>query len=82
MDFKNQINLDEVFSSQRENLLTILYYCVLNYLFYFHFFPYTVIVVHCSVPKSCPTSCDPMNHSIQGLGVLHCLPEFAQIHIH
>jgi len=67
MDFKNQINLDEVFSSQRENLQTILYYCVPKFLFYFHFFFYTVIVVCCSVPKSCPTSCDPVNHSTQGL---------------
>ena len=35
----------------------------------------------CSVIKSCPTLCDPMNCSTSGFSVLHYLPEFAQIHI-
>ena len=35
-----------------------------------------------SVAQSCPTLCDPMNHSIPGIPV-HCqLPEFTQIHMH
>ena len=34
----------------------------------------------CSVAKSCPTLCDPMNCSTPGFPVLHYLPEFAQIH--
>ena len=36
----------------------------------------------CSVSKSCPTLCDPMDCSMPGFPVLHCLPEFTQIHIH
>ena len=38
-----------------------------------------LLSLSCSV---CPTLCDPMNCSIPGSSVLHCLPEFAQIHIH
>ena len=34
-----------------------------------------------SVTKSCPTLCDPMNYSSLGSSVLHCLLEFAQIHV-
>ena len=36
----------------------------------------------CSVTKSCPTLCDPMDCSILGFPVLHYLPEFAQTHVH
>ena len=35
-----------------------------------------------SVAQSCPTLCDPMNHSTPGLAVHHQLPEFTQTHIH
>ena len=35
-----------------------------------------------SVPQSCPTLCDPMNHSTPGLPVHHQLPEFTQTHVH
>ena len=35
-----------------------------------------------SVAQSCPTLCDPMNHSSTGLPVHHQLPEFTQTHIH
>ena len=35
-----------------------------------------------SVAQSCPTLCDPMNCSTQGLPVHHQLPEFTQTHIH
>ena len=35
-----------------------------------------------SVTRSCPTLCDPMNHSTLGLPVHHQLPEFTQAHIH
>ena len=34
-----------------------------------------------SVAQSCPTLCDPMNHSTPGLLVHHQLPEFTQTHI-
>ena len=30
----------------------------------------------------CPTLCDPMDCSIPGLPVVHCLLEFAQVHVH
>ena len=35
-----------------------------------------------SVAQSCPTLCDPMNHSTPGLPVHHHLPEFTQNHVH
>ena len=35
-----------------------------------------------SVSQSCPTLCDPMNHSMPGLPVHHQLPAFTQIHVH
>ena len=33
-----------------------------------------------SVAQSCPTLCDPMNHSMPGFPVYHQLPEFTQTH--
>ena len=35
-----------------------------------------------SFAQSCPTLCDPMNHSTPGLLVHHQLPEFTQTHVH
>jgi len=35
-----------------------------------------------SVVQSCPTLCDPMNHSTPGLPVHHHLLEFTQTHMH
>ena len=35
-----------------------------------------------SVAQSCPTLCDPLNHSTPGLPVHHQLPEFTQTHVH
>ena len=35
-----------------------------------------------SVTQSCPTLCDPMNHSMPGLTAHHQLPEFTQTHVH
>ena len=35
-----------------------------------------------SVVQSCPTLCDPMNHSTPGLPVHHQLPEVTQTHVH
>ena len=35
-----------------------------------------------SVSQSCPTVCDPTNHSTPGLSVHHQLPEFTQTHVH
>ena len=36
----------------------------------------------CSVSKSHPTLCDPTDCSMPGLPILHCLPKFAQTHVH
>ena len=36
----------------------------------------------CLVAKSCPALCDLMNCSMSGSSVLHCLPEFAETHVH
>ena len=38
--------------------------------------------INCSVAKSCLTFCDLMDYSMPGFPVFHCLPEFAQIHVH
>ena len=35
-----------------------------------------------SVAQSCPTLCDPMNHSTPGLPVPHQLPVFTETHVH
>ena len=42
----------------------------------------SINVVCCSVAKSCPTLCDPMNCSTPGFPILHHLPEFAQTRVH
>ena len=36
----------------------------------------------CSVAKSCPTLCGPIDCSTSGSSPLHYLPEFAQTHVH
>ena len=48
------------------------------------------LYIHCYIPtvqfssvaQSCPTLCDPMNHSVPGLPVHQKLPEFIQTHAH
>ena len=35
-----------------------------------------------SVAKLCPTVCNPMDCSMSGFPVLHCLPGFAQTYVH
>ena len=46
---------------------------------YFNFF---FSVQFSSVAQSCPTLCDPMNRSTQGILIHHYLPEFTQTHVH
>ena len=36
----------------------------------------------CSIAKLCPALCNSMDCSTPAFPVLHCLPEFAQIHVH
>ena len=45
---------------------------------------FTIIYMYqfSSVAQSCPTLCDPMNHSTPGLSVHQQLPEFTQTHVH
>ena len=43
---------------------------------------YMYIYQFSSVAQSCPTLCDPMNHSMPGLPVHHQLPESTQTHVH
>ena len=45
-------------------------------------FHFSLSVQFSSVAQSCPTLCDPMNHSTPGLPVHHQLPEFTQTHVH
>ena len=40
------------------------------------------IVQFSSVTLSCPTLCNPMDHSMPGFPVHHQLPEFTQTHVH
>ena len=40
------------------------------------------VVQFSSVAPSCPTLCDPMNHSMPGLPVHQQLPEFTQTRVH
>ena len=41
-----------------------------------------IIYQFSSVAQSCPTVCNPMNHSTQDLPVHHQLPEFTQSPVH
>ena len=41
-----------------------------------------IIFQFSSVSLSCPTLCDPMNHSTPGLPAHHQLSEFTQTHVH
>ena len=67
-------------------------YCqdIENFLGWLNHFPLVLICIYViaskyqfsSVTQSCPTLCDPMNHSTSGLPVHHQLPEFTQTHVH
>ena len=42
-----------------------------------------VVIGHISsVAQSCPTLCNPMNHSMTGLPVHHQIPDLTQTHVH
>ena len=47
-----------------------------------YFYGFWQIYCCCLVTKSCLTLCDPMDCSMSGFTVLHCLPESAQTHVH
>ena len=50
--------------------------------FFFHLGLTFKPVQFSSVAQSCPTLCDPMNHSTPGLPVHHQLQKFTQTHVH
>ena len=54
-----------------------MYKYILSYISYMYY-----NCCYCSVTKSCLTLCDPMDCSMPGFLVLHCLPDSAQIHVH
>ena len=43
--------------------------------------PWVMFLLCCSIAKSCPTLCNPIDYSMPGSSVLYLL-EFAQIHVH
>ena len=81
--FLHAINDDK----KKLRLLIIFLYSLVFYLyFYFYYliikvtfnlFPCVVVV-----QSWCLTLCNPMNCSTPGFPVIHCLPEFAQTHVH
>ena len=73
------------------NSSELLQHCLYHLFGKYHLLSYTVyLILHMnifsvqfsSVAQSCPTLCDPMNHSTPGLPVHHQLPEFTQTHVH
>ena len=65
--------------------MTHLKYClnsIYDFLKLFWKSSYSLSVRFSSVAQSCPTLCNPMNHSTPGLPVHHQLPEFTQTHVH
>ena len=59
-------------------------YLQIVYPVFFNFIKHVTLasVQFSSVAQSCPTVCNPMNHSTPGLLVHHQFPEFTQIHAH
>ena len=47
-----------------------------------YYLPFPWIICCCSLSKTYRILCDPMDCNRPGSSVLHCLLEFAQIHIH
>ena len=61
----------------------------LCFFFFLHLSPFQLTipvpdrrVSCCSVAESCPTLCNPMDSSMPGFPVLHCLLKFSQAHVH
>ena len=48
----------------------------------FSYSPTLTSIQFSSVAQLCPTRCNPMNHSTEGLPVHHQLSEFTQTHVH
>ena len=65
-----------LYATWEAHLYTYLF--IIKVISWFHNFIYWVIILCCSVTKSCPTLGDPMNCSMPGFSVFHYVPEFAQ----
>ena len=68
--------LQGIFLSQGSNS------CLLCFLYWHEDYLPLICLQFSSVAQSCPSVCDPMNHSTPGLPVHHQLPEFTQTHVH
>ena len=69
----------EVFLDQPlKNAATPLLHSISPFSAFFH----PIVLQFSSVSQSCPTLCDPLNHSTPGLPVHHQLREFTQTHVH
>ena len=66
---------------RREVKMTQFVKLELNLKFTF-FYSFHIVVVLFSVTQSCLTLCNPLNCSMPDFPVLHCLPQFAQTHVH
>ena len=64
------------FMDKTGNITTIIYTCLPT-----NFSSFLTLFQFSSVAQSCPTLCDPMNHSTPGLPVHHQLLEFTQTHV-
>ena len=68
-------NIDEAYWALRECQALCSVLCLTQFI-------YCGSVQFSSVAQSCPTLCDPMNHSTPGLLVHHQLLEFTHTHVH
>ena len=66
--------INEVIITVLKFLPKISVICIMQVFIYWFF-------LFSSVAQSCPTLCDPMDHSMPGLPVHHQLPEFTQTHV-
>ena len=78
----NRMDKKQGFSIAQENILNILWQTIMEINVWKVYICVCVCVCVCvcmyqfsSVTQSCPTLCDPMNHSTPGLSVYHQLPE-------
>ena len=72
-----QVHCNHMFLQQVQSWLLIRITCEELFLINIH----VSYLQFSSVSQSCPTLCDPMNHSTPGLPVHHQVPEFTQTHI-
>ena len=60
----------------------VVFHCVCVYTHNNNICVCVYVLLFCSVAKSCLTLCNPIDCSAPGFPVFHCLPEFAQTHVH